>query len=116
MAQTTKELLDKILNDIEKAELEKFAANPTMVETVKKVLLAGIYFNGTLRPGEAADATRNFALGLVFNRDAAYTDEALGADLRASAAGIRVVEQGFDQITKLVAAQSTPKPKKNPGR
>lgn len=119
----SKKYIDKILNPVEQIEMEKFANNRVMFEAVRKVLLAGVYFNGTLRKEENADPTQNFALSLAFlsaQKDGTtqqlhphYTNEQLGEDLRACAEGIRMVERGF---TNLVAYGSVvknlkPKPK-----
>lgn len=107
---------DYYLNDIERDAIATFVGNPTMLEAVRKVLLAGAYFNGTLQEGIKAIPNYNFALMLVANREAAYTDEALGADLRAAYAGVRLIEQGFARLEEYKAEKSTPKDKRNPGR
>lgn len=93
------------LNDIEKEQIEAFYKNEVMREAVKKVLLAGIYQNGTLKAGEKAEPNKNFALYLASQPGIA--NEVLGADLKAAAEGIRVVETAFKELgtfNKLVVA------------
>jgi len=95
----TQDYLDSILDDAEKAQLEYFIQNDVMREAVKKVLLAGIYSNGTFKKGEAPDPLRNFLLGFAFNRTEA-DDAALGRDLRAQVAGINTLEVAFSYLAK----------------
>lgn len=107
----SREFSDKILNPVEQAEVQKFVENQTMFEAVKKILLAGIYFNGTLRAGEPADPTRNFTLSLVArsaqNGEQFFTNEQLGQDLRACSEGIRLVESGLKSLENY---KTPPKP------
>ena len=111
----TKDYLDSILSDQEKDAIGAFVENDTLVEAVKKVLLVGIYGNGTLKKGEAADPLRNFALGFSFNRPD-LTNEQIGADLRAASSGINSLETAFNN---LIAYKRVPAPtalKKNAAR
>lgn len=103
------------LTDIQKAKLENFVKDPVMFEAVKSVLLAGIYQNGTLRKGVKADPLKNFALSLAFNPQ--FSNEQLGADLRACAEGINLVENGFNELIKIAEAKGgkpSPLKGKNP--
>ena len=59
MNQDPLQLLKNVLSKEEQAELEKFNQYPMMKQAVKKVLLFGIYNNGTLEPGKEADPTVN---------------------------------------------------------
>lgn len=111
------ETYKEVLNDIEKSKIIAFNNDPVMKEAVKKILLAGLYENGTLKPGESADPLKNFALTRVFKSyitGIPVTNEELGADLRASAVGIKLLEGGFDEIAKF--KEETPKEaeKENP--
>lgn len=108
-------ILDSYLNEIEKAEAQRFCENKTMMETVRKVLLMGIYYNGTLRPGEPADPLRNFALTMA-DRELLkeYTDEELGRNLRAKRIAIDLVELGFKELEKLKKVDKSKKDKVNP--
>lgn len=93
----TYHLLDDILTDAEKLAIKQFYDNELMRESVKKVLLAGIYYNGTLRRGEPANPLVNFAIGLAFAQPQ-LTNEEIGADLRASIAGINALELAFSNL------------------
>lgn len=104
---------ETFLNSIEQAELNKFADNKTMFEAVKKVLLAGVYFNGTLRPGEDANPQFNFAVNLG---DEQRTNEQIGAENRAQAQGIRTVITGFKEIESYKTKDTKDVDNKNPGR
>lgn len=84
------------LNEKEVAEVEKFCDNPIQKEAVRKVLLAGIYYNGTLKQGEKADPTRNFALFGAF--DPTTPSEQLGENVKAAAQAIAVVENSFNEL------------------
>ena len=97
-----KDVLEEYLTDVEQLEVTKFVENKLQYEAVKKVLLMPIYHNGTLRKGEKADPSRNFALGLVSHEAAsALSNETLGADLRATFEGIRAVETAFKKLTTI---------------
>ena len=102
------------LNDIEKDALYSFNQNETMVRAVKKVLLAGIYENGILRQGDKAEPLKNFALALAFKTE--ISNEQVGADLRASAAGIRSVELAFNKIAEIQPKKDVKVEVKNPAR
>ena len=112
-----KPIEDIILSDAEKEALVSFVSKPLMVQAVEKMLLASIYHNGTLRAGVAPDPLRNGALILAFGGKAEngkeYTDQELGADLRAYASGVRLIEQGLTKIKETfkepVKATETPK-------
>lgn len=109
--------LDKVLSDIEKAELTKFANNPVLVNAFKKVLLFGVYYNGILKPDEAPDPTRNFALSNVFTEVGnAMSNEKIGENLRAKAEGVLLIQGGFDQIESYKTEAKTDKKKENGAR
>lgn len=107
-----KDITDIILNDAEKEALTQFVSKPIMVQAVEKMLLASVYHNGTLRAGAAPDPLRNGALVLAFGGQGEdkkeYTDQELGADLRAYASGVRLIEQG---LTKIKETFKAPAPK-----
>jgi len=86
-----------ILNDVEKAAVQQFVQFETMREAVKKVLLAAIYHNGTLKPGQQADPLVNKALTIP--RSAPHmSNEQMGAELRAMYHGIIMLEEGFKKL------------------
>lgn len=89
------------LNDIEREKVISFTSDEVMVEAVRKVILASIYNNGTLRQGEKTDPLKNGALGLAFlalSGRAIITDEQLGQDLRGLSHGINLLEAGFKEL------------------
>lgn len=94
-----KDFVASLLNDIEKDAVATFVTNHTMLNAVRKVLLAGLYHNGTLSGGTEADPSRNFALSMAFNNPDA-TNEALGADLRANAKAIILLQVALAQLEK----------------
>lgn len=94
------------LNDIEKEQIEVFYKNDVMREAVKKVLLAGIYYNGTLKAGVKAEPAKNFALAIASQRG--LTNEQIANDMRAIVEGISIVEGAFKELgtfNKLVVAE-----------
>jgi hypothetical protein len=102
-----------MLNDKEKSEIEKFCANETLKEAVRKVLLAGIYENGVLKEGQKADPSKNFALYEAFmsTNGAPITDAELGQVIRAKAWGIKAVEMAFAELDNIKL--QVPAPVKN---
>jgi hypothetical protein len=107
-------LISKVLSEAERTKLERLSEDTTTLSAIKKVLLFGIYYNGTLIKGEEPDATINFALGLSFNKTA--TNEQIGADLRACTEGIRLVESGFKQLESFKKIIEPETSKENPAR
>ena len=98
----------EILNDVEKAAVQKFVEFETMREAVKKVLLAALYSNGTLKPGQAADPLTNKALTIPYNNPQG-SNEQLGAELRAMYAGIMLLEEGFKKLDEFKKVEEKPK-------
>lgn len=98
----------EILNDLEKAAVQKFYEFETMREAVKKVLLAALYSNGVLKPGEKAEPLINKALTIVHNQPG-IDNEKIGADLRAMYHGIMMLEEGFKQLSMYVKVEEKPK-------
>lgn len=91
-----KNFIDSILDDAEKDKLQAFADDQVMQRAVKKLLLIGIYYNGTLKEGEQPNPTRNFAITLAMTAE--KSNEQLGADLRGTNEGIIRLEQGFAAV------------------
>lgn len=99
------------LSDIEKQKISAFIKDKVMSEAVRKVLLAGIYYNGTLVKDEPANPAHNFALQLGFQSDVqgvVLSDEQIGADVRAQVKGIRLLEGGFLELSNCVPAKELP--------
>lgn len=97
--KTQFDIVDTILTEAEKVALGTFANNVLLFEAVKKVVLAGLYYNGSLKAGEAPNPTINAAYSLVY-RNPAVPNETLGQDLRAMAEGAKMVELAFNKFDK----------------
>lgn len=93
--------IEEILNEREKKQIQKFAANSLMMQAVKKVFLYGMYQSGTLKPGEEPDTHINFALSLVMDSKGNryhLSNKEVGEKLKACAEGIVFLEDGFAQL------------------
>lgn len=87
-----------ILNDVEKVAVQQFYEHETMREAVKKVLLAAIYTDGVLKPGEPADPLQNLLLAFV-SQHLTESDEVIGANVRATYYGINALAVGFSKLS-----------------
>jgi hypothetical protein len=85
-----------------------------MKEAVKKVILQEVYYKGVMQKGEPANPLKNYTLAMV-SKKGQFTDEQVGADLRATWEGINMVESGFQVIEKF-KEEPVPSPyaKENP--
>jgi len=89
------------MNELTDQEIDKlitFKEDEVMFEAVRKVLLAAIYSNGTLRKGLPSNPLLNAALSLVSSADKDTTNERLGEDLRALWEGVKALETGLEHI------------------
>jgi hypothetical protein len=98
-------MTNEIMNDAEKAELEKLNENPVLISALKKVFLADIYQNGTLsKELMNNEYTRNFAFSLQFDpntgNEYARSNEDLGKALRACNEALRIINFSFQRIDK----------------
>lgn len=101
------------LNEVEKEAVANFIQNKLLANAVKKVILAGVYYNGTLVPGENPDPLKNFALALV--NDGSVDDKVLGEKLRAANRGVQLIEQAYMMFETLIPKPEEKKEKvKNP--
>ena len=82
-------------------------------ESKRNILLAGIYYNGTLKEGEA-DPLRNFLITQEIAMDMGVNDAGVGQQVRAKVQGIRLIEMAFDEMDKFLPAKTDKKEKKNP--
>jgi predicted DNA-binding antitoxin AbrB/MazE fold protein len=102
------------LNDIEKSAVQAFYENEGMRESVKKVILDGIYGQGVLKPGQKADTMHNRALVIVQeNREA--SDEIIGAKMRAFNEALSLLEHAFNMMSTIKKVEPK-EPKKNQAR
>lgn len=86
--------LKTVLSEKEQAKLTKFADDELMMNAVKKVLLFGMYYNGTLKEGQKPEPTKNFLLGLM-SQVRSVPDEHLGQVLRGQMEGLTILENGY---------------------
>lgn len=91
--------MQEYLTDLEIAKIEQFCTDNDMYNSVKKVILAGLYHNGVITKGEKHDATKNFALALVNGDD--KSDLQIGQELRAAHTGISLLENAFNEIKNI---------------
>ncbi len=109
------EFTDLFLSDVEKDLLGTVADNPLLLNALKKVILADVYFKGTLREKMAPDPTRNAAIAFAFAAEP-KTDEQLGQDIRAFAEGVRLVEGGFSRLDKFKTEKPVAETPRNKAR
>ena len=104
-------MLEKVLSDKEIAEVQKFIKNDCLKEAVKKILLYGIYYNGTLKKGEEPNPMMNFALTINEIDGKMLTDEEIGAVLRAKRHAIEMLVTGYQELEKfdMIPAKETKK-------
>lgn len=92
------------LSDIEKDKIINFNSDEVLVNAVRKVLLASIYNNGTLRADMAPDPLKNGALALAFlaiSGSGTVSNDDLGADIRGLAQGVSLLENGLKELSKV---------------
>lgn len=119
-------LSKEIMNEIERDKLIAFKEDAVMFEAVKKYILYYVY-QGVAKPGEPFLGNKNYALQLAWDRQGGVpdvsgrvvaftprTNEELGADLRALARGINIVEGGFKEISEMSRPVVAEKEKDNP--
>lgn len=106
------------LNDTEKSKLISLAQDEVLKSAVKKILLAGVYYNGILEAGHKPDTGKNFTIQtalFAIQNNPKITDEDLGRELRMSVGAMRLIDLGFQEIEKFNPIDKKPK-KDNPGR
>ncbi len=93
-----------ILSEREVQEMEKFVNNDVMVQAIEKVILYGVYYNGTLLKGKEAKPMMNFALNMITNAkmmNSSPTDEMLGRELRGASEGIMLLQSALRMLKTL---------------
>jgi len=97
--------LQDILTQPEIEAIQKFLDNKPLKNGIKKVLLSSVYEQGTIPLKGKYDPNFNFAISLVYdlqqNIEYKLNNEELGEKLRASVAGIRLLQQGFKDLESL---------------
>lgn len=98
------------LTDLEKSKVFQFMQDADMVEAVRKVMLASMYSNGTLRQDVKASPLTNSAFALVSlasSGQGTISNEELGEDLRGLFHGVQLMERGFKRLSE-VKVESEP--------
>ncbi|RLF07588.1 MAG: hypothetical protein DRJ64_02675 [Thermoprotei archaeon] len=90
--------MDEILNDKEVSEVQRFLENPVLKQAIEKIVLFGVYSNGTLQKGKEANPMRNFAITINEPDGKSMSDEQVGQILRAKRYAIEMLEEGFGQL------------------
>ena len=94
------------LNQVEKDVIANFLENKMLFEAVRKVLLSGIYLDGTLHEGRGADPLKNFILATMTTQTAQVLPQLeRGAKLDAIINAISMIETGFRNLEKLKAVK-----------
>ncbi len=92
------------LTDLEVSKITQFIGDAHMVEAVRKVMLAAIYSNGTLRQEANANPMTNAALMMAMRTirgEGVMSDAELGQDLRGLAQGVMLLEAGFKRLESI---------------
>ena len=97
-----KETIASVLSPIEKAKVVAFCTDVDMYEAVVKVLLAGIYYHGTIQAGKVPNPLQNGALSLAsLATNNPITDEVLGQHIRGVWAGINALENATKALKEV---------------
>ncbi len=103
-----------ILSDHEKQSIEAFCNNKVMYNAVKKVILSGIYEQGTLKEDEEPNPDENAAFHLAsLSIKNPIPDEILGQHIRGMWAGVNALVNAFDKLQSFKQVKKG-KPEKNP--
>lgn len=90
------------LTELEKDSIEAFCKNDVMHGAVQKVLLQGLYLQGTIQKGYEVDPLQNGAFGIAsqaFNNP--IPDAEIGASVRAQFAGLNYLKNAFDSLNMI---------------
>lgn len=88
------------LTDLEIKKINSFVKDEKMFDAVKKVLLASVYYNGSLRKGEKLES-KNQAFNLIataYAQGQEVSNEVLGQEVRGLFEGVNALENGFSQL------------------
>jgi len=106
------------LDEHEKKALITFNASDAMKQAVKKVILATLYENGRLKPGQDPKPMYNGAFGLLSQEGrmgASYPNDEIGADLRALWQAVSQLEIAFNKIGEFIPEEKG-RGKQNPAK
>ena len=106
-----RELLNGILDEQEESLIRQFYENEKLREAIKKVLLAPLYFQGTIRKGRKAVPNVNWLYSAIGN-----TNENLGAVIRAKTEALVFIEEGFKLLSSFKKIELKGSNQSNPAR
>lgn len=90
------------LTDLEISKIESFCSDEVMFEAVRKVLLQGIYNQGTVQKGQKPDPLKNGALSLAaLSTNNPIPDEVLGQHIRGVWAGLNSLENAIKDLRSI---------------
>lgn len=106
----------KYINKLEEEKIQEFVKDEVMFEAVKKVLLAGIYQNGTLTAGQPAEPMINGALApiTIAFRSGDIDTKKIGENLLAYYYGVSSVEEGFNHLASMKKLEEVKEETENP--
>lgn len=93
------------LSEIEIKKVEQFCKDEKMFGAVVKVLLAGLYYQGTPEAGlPEGEKIKNGAYSLVAQSSTyPVTDEVIGQNLKAQWAGLNLLKNALDELKSIKA-------------
>ena len=104
----------KLLTELELKKVEQIAGDEVAFSALKKVLLASVYFDGTIQKDVDSESQKNFALAIA--SEPGITAEAAGNKLLNALAGVQLLEIGFKDLKRFAVLVIPPKNKKNEAR
>lgn len=106
--------IQDVLSELEKSKLSQVANDKVVLEAIKKVVLSCVYFDGTLNKEGMPEPLKNFCLAIAAEPN--QSNESIGARMRASLAGVQLLETGFKELEKFGVSPDYAKAAKNPAR
>jgi hypothetical protein len=97
-----KKYYDSFLTEAEKVKLENLCNDEVAFNALKKVLLQGIYTQGTIQKGYEVDPLVNGAFSLVqFSTQNPIPDEEIGKHLKSMWAGVNYLKNSLDSLENI---------------
>jgi hypothetical protein len=106
----------KYLSDLEVEKIEAFCADKVTFEAVRKVLLAGVYYNSVALKGvpfEEKNPAFN-TISTIYEKGEVISDADLGATLRAQFEGIHSAQSAFNSLQNIKKDKEKPAEGANP--
>lgn len=90
-------MIEDILTETERDLIVNFNDNAPLKEAIKKAMTMFLYEQGVIKKGKKHDLRENWALAMTFNQGD-FTNEELGAKLRAKAEALRFLDNAFVEL------------------